>query len=91
MLLCVAYMLCTILHDVCWFGICIESFKILPEITTNMYFLAPFYCSVQLIHCLEISIRKKDQFDAEIAKKLKTAHPWPKVTGSYEKACKKRF
>ena len=43
----------------------------------------------QLIHCLEISGNKnnlsQEQFEAEIAKKLITAQPQPKVTGSYKK------
>ena len=41
------------------------------------------YCSGQLIHCLKISGNKK--FEAKIAKKLRTARPYPKVTGSYKK------
>ena len=45
------------------------------------------YCSGQLIHCLKISGNKNNlrQFEAEIAKKLRTAQPQPKATGSYKK------
>merc|ERR1711973_664116 len=60
----------------------------LNETITNTYFLAPFYCSGHLIHCLEISGNKnnlKEQFEDKIAKNLITAQPQPKVTGSYKK------
>ena len=63
----------------------IDNFKFFSLSVTiaNTYFLVPFYmyCSVQPIPCLEISGNKK----AEIAKKLRTAQPQPKVTGSYKK------
>ena len=48
------------------------------------------YCSGQLIHCLKISGNKNNlrTIEPEIAKKLRTAQPQPKVTGSYKKkAC----
>ena len=65
---------------------------------SNTYFLVPFYMyfSGQLIHCLKIRYQEirtifKEQFEAEIAKKLRTAQPQPKVTRSYKKkkACTK--
>ena len=62
----------------------------LDETIANTYFLVPFYCFRHLIHCLEISgilgMRTiYEQFEAEIAKKLRTGQPQPKVTGSYKK------
>ena len=44
------------------------------------------YCSGQLIPCLKISGNKNNlrTIEAEIAKKLRTAQPQPKVTGSYK-------
>ena len=51
---------------------------------SNTYFLVP--SSGQLIHCLKISVGNKNN-EAEIAKKLRTVQPEPKVTGSYKKAC----
>ena len=57
---------------------CIDSFK-------HIFLRAIYmYCSGQLIHCLKIA-GKKEQFEAEIAKKLRKAQPEPKVTGSYKK------
>ena len=61
------------------------------ETIANTYFFVPFYmyCSGQQIHCLKISRNKNnlEHFEAEIAKKLRTTQPQPKVTGSYKKAC----
>ena len=63
----------------------VSSFS-LDETIANTYFLV-MYCCGQLIHCLKISENKNNlrHFEAEIAKKLRTAEPQPKVTGSYEK------
>ena len=53
---------------------------------SNTYFLVPVYryCSGQLIHCLKISINKNN-LRLKSPKKLRTAQPEPKVTGSYKK------
>ena len=45
-------------------GSCIDRFKFfripLDETIANTYFLTPFYCFGQLIHCLEISENKNN-------------------------------
>ena len=73
----------------------VSSFFPIPldETIANTYFLVPFYCSRQPIHCLEISRNKNnlELLEAEIAKKLRTAQPQQKVTGSYKKTKRDRL
>ena len=67
----------------------------LDETIANTYFLSclvPFYmnCSGDLIHCLKISGNIKNNLRTiwgSNRKKLRTAQPQPKVTGSYKKVC----
>ena len=55
---------------------------------TLTYFLAPFYCSGQLTHCLEISGNKNNlrriSWDWN-RQKLRTTQPQPKITGLIKK------
>ena len=70
------------------------QFFSLDETIANTYFLSclvPFYmnCSGDLIHCLKISGNIKNNLRTiwgSNRKKLRTAQPQPKVTGSYKKS-----
>ena len=54
------------------------------ETIANMYFLAPFIVPSTVWKYQEIRTIL-EQLEAEIAKRLRTAQPQPKVTGSYKK------
>ena len=76
-------------------GHCTDSFRFfripLDETITNTYFLAPFYCSRQLNHCLEMSMNKnnfKNKLRLKSPKNcMRTAQPRPNLLVLILKKC----